>query len=118
MPDKDSKLALQAVKRSNRQRVLLNIPVRVGRRQGTLIDLSEAGILATHGGVLKNGSPVEVSFTWDGAMFTLACRVESCTVVGLGGDGDDTGGPIYASRIFFTRVPDDARAFINRMLAG
>lgn len=116
MPGKEPKLNLQAVRRSNRQRALLNVPVRVGRRAGTLVDISETGILATHGGMLRNGSAIEVTFTIEGETHTIPCRVESCTVVGLGGDGDDTGGTIYASRIFFTRVPDEARALIRRLL--
>src|SRR5687767_426793 len=93
------KLQMNAVRRSNRFRVIMNLPLKLGRKDGTLVDISEAGVLATHAGVLQTGSTIEISFVHEGERFVSAAKVETCTVVGLGaGPG---GATLYASRLFF-----------------
>lgn len=113
MPDK---LAMSAVRRSNRFRVIMNLPLKLGWKSGTLVDISEAGVLATHTGVLKTGSIIEISFTHDGQRFISNAKVETCTVVGLGaGPG---GATLYASRLFFTDLSDEARQILDALVGS
>jgi hypothetical protein len=110
------KLAMSAVRRSNRFRVIMNLPLKLGWKAGTLVDISEAGILATHAGVFKVGSTLEISFTHDGRQFVGTARVETCTVVGLGaGPG---GATLYASRLFFTNLTDSAKEILDSLVGA
>lgn len=113
MPDK---LAMSAVRRSNRFRVIMNLPLKLGWKAGTLVDISEAGILATHAGVLKTGAPIEISFIHEGQQFVASAKVETCTVVGLGaGPG---GATLYASRLFFTNLTDGAKQILDSLVGS
>lgn len=110
------KLAMSAVRRSNRFRVIMNLPLKLGWKDGTLVDISEAGVLATHTGVLKTGATIEISFTVDGERFVAPAKVETCTVVGLGaGPG---GATLYASRLFFTDLSDEAKQILNELVGS
>ena len=107
---------MNAVRRSNRFRVIMNLPLKLGWKSGTLVDISEAGILATHAGVLQTGSTIEISFVHDGQQFSANARVETCTVVGLGaGPG---GATLYASRLFFTNLTDGARRILESLVGS
>jgi hypothetical protein len=108
------KLAMSAVRRSNRFRVIMNLPLKLGWKDGTLVDISEAGVLATHSGVLKTGATIEISFVHEGQRFVAAAKVETCTVVGLGaGPG---GATLYASRLFFMNLSDSAKAILATLV--
>ena len=110
----EKQLHMNAVRRSNRFRVIMNLPLKLGWKEGTLVDVSEAGVLATHAGVLKTGSTIEISFTVDGERFVAPARVETCTVVGLGaGPG---GATLYASRLFFNHLSDSAREILLALI--
>jgi len=110
------KLAMNAVRRSNRFRVIMNLPLKIGWKPGTLVDISETGILATHTGVLKTGSTVEISFTHEGQRFVANSKVETCTVVGLGaGPG---GATLYASRMFFIDLTDEAKQILESLVGS
>ena len=107
---------MNAVRRSNRFRVIMNLPLKIGWKPGTLVDISETGILATHTGVLKTGSTVEISFTHEGQRFVANSRVETCTVVGLGaGPG---GATLYASRMFFIDLTDEAKQILASLVGS
>ncbi|HET8796498.1 MAG TPA: hypothetical protein VFO89_02350 [Thermoanaerobaculia bacterium] len=108
------KLALDAVRRSNRFRVLLNVPLRLGLRSGTLVDISNAGILATHTGMLKTGSSVEIGFVYEEERFQAIAEVASCTVVGLG--AGEAGATLYASRLYFTHMTEASRKILATMI--
>ena len=108
-------LKMDAVRRSNRFRVMMNVPLRIGIKQATLVDISTTGVLATHTGHLQTGSVVEISFTRDGKKFAASARVASCTVVGLGaGEG---GATLYASRLYFVNLPEESRKMLEEMIA-
>ena len=108
------KLAMSAVRRSNRFRVIMNLPLKLGRKDGTMVDISEAGILATHAGILQTGATIEISFNHDGQRFVAPAKVETCTVVGLGaGPG---GATLYASRLFFQNLPDGSRQILQALV--
>lgn len=110
------KLAMDAVRRSNRFRVIMNVPLRIGHRQATLVDISTTGILATHSSVLKTGAMVDIVFTHDERKFNAQAKVASCTVVGLGaGEGGST---LYASRLFFVNLGDAERKMLEDMVGA
>ncbi|HEX8252858.1 MAG TPA: hypothetical protein VF846_06915 [Thermoanaerobaculia bacterium] len=109
-----TKLHMNVVRRSNRFRVIMNLPLKLGRKDGTLIDISEAGVLATHAGVLETGATIEISFVQDGERFVASAKVETCTVVGLGaGPG---GATLYASRLFFKNLSESAKRILERVV--
>ena len=109
-------LRMSVVRRSNRFRVLMNLPLKLGRKDGTLVDISTTGVLATHAGVLQTGAKIEISFTHENRRFVSEAKVETCTVVGLGaGPG---GATLYASRLFFTNLTDDAKSILDSLLGA
>jgi hypothetical protein len=108
------KLAMSAVRRSNRFRVIMNLPLKLGWKDGTLVDISEAGVLATHSGVLKTGATIEISFVHAGQRFVASAKVETCTVVGLG--AGPAGVTLYASRLFFTNLSDESRQILASVI--
>ena len=105
---------MDAVRRSNRFRVIMNVPLRIGLKQATLVDISTTGILATHSGMLKSGSTVEISFVHEEKKFSAQAKVASCTVVGLG--AGEQGSTLYASRIYFLNLSDDSRQMLESMV--
>lgn len=108
------KLAMSAVRRSNRFRVIMNLPLKLGRKDGTMVDISEAGILATHAGILQTGATIEISFVHEEQRFTASAKVETCTVVGLGaGPG---GATLYASRLFFKDLSESSRRILETLV--
>lgn len=110
------KNAMDAIRRSNRFRVIMNVPLRIGLKQATLVDISTTGILATHPGTLKTGATVDISFTHEGAKFAGQATVVSCTVVGLGaGEG---GATLYASRLFFVNLPEHEKKMLEEMVGA
>jgi hypothetical protein len=109
-------LRMSVVRRSNRFRVLMNLPLRIGRKDATLVDISTTGVLATHVGVLQTGAKVEISFTHENRRFVSEAKVETCTVVGLGaGPG---GATLYASRLFFTKLSDEAKEILEALVGA
>jgi len=107
---------MDSIRRSNRFRVIMNVPLRIGHKQATLVDISTTGILATHSSMLKTGATVEISFTHDEKKFLAQAKVASCTVVGLGaGEG---GATLYASRLYFVGLPDNERKMLEDMVGA
>lgn len=109
------KISMDAVRRSNRFRVIMNVPLRIGLKQSTLVDISSTGILATHSGMLKAGAIVEISFTYETKKFVSPARVITCTVVGLG--AGEAGATLYATRLFFENMPEPSRVLLEAMVA-
>ncbi|HET8773712.1 MAG TPA: PilZ domain-containing protein [Thermoanaerobaculia bacterium] len=108
------KNAMDAIRRSNRFRVIMNVPLRIGLKQATLVDISTTGVLATHSGTLKTDSTVQISFTHEGQKFAAQAKVASCTVVGLG--AGEAGATLYASRLYFENLPDPERKMLEDMV--
>lgn len=107
---------MDAIRRSNRFRVIMNVPLRIGLKQATLVDISVAGILATHAGMLKSGSTVDISFEREGRKFAAQAKVASCTVVGLG--AAEAGATLYASRLYFVNLSDEARSILEALVGS
>jgi hypothetical protein len=94
----------------------MNLPLKLGWKPGTLVDISETGVLATHTGVLKTGSSVDISFVHDGKPCAATAMVETCTVVGFGaGPG---GATLYASRMFFNDLSDSSKEILDSLLGS
>lgn len=73
------------------------IPVRLGRKEGLLVEIDNAGARVRHSGALKLGGEVQLSFTAAGEVFVASSRVLACRVVGLGlGEGGST---LFESRL-------------------
>lgn len=106
---------MDVVRRSNRFRVVMNLPLRIGLKNATLVDISTTGILATHTGMLKSGSTVDISFTYQNEKFAGQAKVASCTVVGLG--AGEAGATLYASRMYFLTLTDESRKLLERLVA-
>ena len=109
------KITLNAIKRSSRYRVMLNVPVKLGLKDGTLVDVSAAGALVTHPGALKTGSESDMTFTYGDKRFAGKVKVASCSVVGLG--AGQRGETLYASRLYFTdQLPEESRQIVDAIL--
>ena len=107
---------MDAIRRSNRFRVIMNVPLRIGLKQATLVDISTTGILATHSGMLKADATVDISFTHDDRKFAAQAKVVSCTVVGLG--AGESGATLYASRLYFTNLGEAERKLLEDMVGA
>jgi c-di-GMP-binding flagellar brake protein YcgR len=105
---------MDAIRRSNRFRVIMNVPLRIGLKQATLVDISTTGVLATHSGMLKTGATVEISFTHEDQKFAAQAKVASCTVVGLG--AGEAGATLYASRLYFVNLAETSRQMLESMV--
>ena len=104
------------IRRSDRFRVALSVPVRLGWKTGTLLDVSAVGLFVTHTGTLQVGAMVEVTFTAGSARFSGSLTVVSCNVIGLGtGEG---GATVYGTRLSFTRVSEESMRVIEGLLEG
>ena len=110
------KLAMDAIRRSNRFRVIMNVPLRIGLKQATLVDISTTGILATHSGMLKTDATVDIAFTHEDRKFAAQAKVASCTVVGLG--AGDAGATLYASRLYFLNLGEAERKLLEDMVGA
>jgi hypothetical protein len=103
-----------AMRRSNRYRVVINIPVRLGLKDGTLVDVSQVGALVTHGGALSIGYHTNMTFMHNGRKFAGPVTVQYCNVVGIGAAAD--GGTLFASRVYFSDLSEDALQIIEAIL--
>ena len=110
-----SKIEMDVVKRSNRFRVALNVPLRIGIKPATLVDISTKGILATHTGIMETGSTVEISFKYNGATFNASAKISACTVVGLG--AGEKGRTLYASKMYFVNLTPQSRLLLESVVA-
>src|SRR6266702_2708680 len=84
-------------RRSRRLRLPSHLPVRIGRRDGLLVDLSTRGARVRHSGSLELGSEIRLSFVYDQTRFSATARVLASRVVGFG--AVDGRGTSYESRI-------------------
>jgi len=109
------KIALNAVRRSSRFRVPISRPVKIGLKDGTLVDVSSANAFVTHPAPLKVGSEVTMTFDFSGRRFTGRLKVGSCGVVGRQSQSGET---LYASRLYFTELPEESQSIIEEILTA
>lgn len=89
-------------------------PVRLGRTDGVLIDISERGARVRHLAAVRRGETVRLALEWQGERFAAQAEVLASRVVSMGNGA----GTIYDSRLRFLSMPDDAREILTRTLAG
>lgn len=96
---------------SGRHRVVLTVPVRLGRFDGTLVDISTGSARVTHASALKVGFEMPISFVANGEKFTAVAKVTSCRVLGIGG------GTVFESRLAYVDLPEESRQLLERLTA-
>ena len=101
-------------RRSRRLRLPSHLPVRVGRRNGILVDLSSRGARVRHSGSLELGSEVRLSFESGEERFTAVARVLASRVIGFG----TADGTSFESRISFGDLSEEMVDLVKRLLAG
>lgn len=80
----------------------LPLPVRLGRKDGILVEIDRSGARIRHSGALKLGGEAQLSFVAGGEVFTAASQVLACRVVGLGlGEGGST---LFESKVQFSEA--------------
>jgi hypothetical protein len=91
----------------------ISFPVRLGRKEGLLVEIDGAGARVRHTGPLKLGGEAQLAFSLAGEVFVAASRVLSCRVAGLGlGEG---GATLFESRLRFDEAKGDA---VERLLGA
>lgn len=100
---------------SGRHRVPLSVPVRLGRTDGTLVDVSTGSMRVTHPSALKVGAELPVSFVANNEKFTATVRVTWCRVSTLK-DGEK-GGTLFESRLVYVDLPDASKEMLDRLTA-
>lgn len=104
-----------AVKRrmSGRFRAVVELPARLGRKDGTLVDVSRGSARVRHAGALDVGTVAQLSFRSPHGDFTGTATVLSCRVVGQSGDGSTQ----FESLVRFSNVGTEGNAILDRVVA-
>ena len=99
---------------SQRMRLIVGLPVRLGRKEATLVEISRGGARVRHTGLIKTDTDLIMSFMSGPDRFVANARVLSSRVVGLGaGEG---GGTLVETVVRFTHTPAESLATIELML--
>jgi hypothetical protein len=105
---------LDRKQQSQRLRLVVGLPVRLNRLDGTLVDIGRGGARVRHSGALKVGTELQLSFLSGTEKFTATARVISCRVVGLGHDEKT----MYETSLRYAQVPDESRLIIEQMMSS
>lgn len=102
-----------AADRRRTPRLQLNavVPVRIGRGEGTLADISARGARVRHRMAVGRGTVIRLTFAWQQQNFAASAEVLSSRIVALGG-------PTYESRLHFTVVPHESEKVLRHVLAS
>jgi hypothetical protein len=101
-------------RQSRRMRLVIGLPVRVGRRDGTLVEISRGGARVRHVTAVKADSEVTLTFNSNGDRFAATGRVLSSRVVGLGtGEG---GATMFETILRYTQISAESLAIVEQML--
>lgn len=100
-------------RRSGRFEPLMQIPARVGRRDGVVLNVSHRGARVRHPGSLKPNELVDLAFPFSDGQFFSRARVLSCRVVPL---KDPAGVLVYESRFAFVNPSPEAMALLEKLL--
>ena len=92
----------------------IEIPARVGRKDGTLVELDRCGARVRHTGALKLGGELQLSFKCGGEVFAAVSQVLACRVVGLG--LGESGSTLFESKLNFT--DEAARDWAERLIGS
>lgn len=100
-------------RRSGRFEPIIQIPARVGRRDGVVLNLSHRGARIRHAGSLKVNELVDLAFPCAGGQFASRARVLSCRAVPL---KDPKGAMVFESRFAFVNASPEAVALVDKFL--
>ena len=90
----------------------LDLPARLGRKDGMLVEFDRCGARVRHSGALKLGGELQLSFKLGSEVFAAISQVLACRVVGLGlGEGGST---LFESKLNFTE--ERAREIAERLM--
>ena len=95
-------------------RLIVGLPVRVGLREGTLVEISRGGARVRHTGMMRTATDVVLTFESAGDQFMANGRVLSSRVVALG--AGERGGTQFETILRFTHISAEALATIEQML--
>lgn len=101
---------------SQRLRLVVGLPVRLNRVDGTLIDIGRGGARVRHAGALKVGTEMQFSFLSGTEKFTATARVISCRVVGLG--AGEKGQTLFETSLRYAQVPAESMLIIEQMMSS
>ena len=100
-------------RQSGRFEPVIQIPARVGRRDGVVLNLSHRGARVRHHGSLKVNEVIDLAFPCAGAQFASRARVLSCRAVPL---KDPSGAMVFESRFAFANPSPEALALLEKVL--
>lgn len=101
-------------RQSRRMRLIVGLPVRLGRREGTLVEISRGGARVRHIGIMKTETDVMLAFVSGTDQFMANAHVLSSRVVALGtGPG---GATLFETVLRFTHIPAESLATVEQML--
>lgn len=104
----------QERRQSRRMRLVVGLPVRLGRRDGTLIEISRGGARVRHTGSCKTDSEVMLVFESGRDRFMANGHVLSSRVVSLG--GGEGGATLFETVVRFTHMPAESLTTIEQLL--
>ncbi len=98
---------------SGRFQPVIEIPARIGRREGVVLNVSHRGARVRHSGSLKVAELIDIAFPCAGGRFSSRARVLSCRVTPIK-DGD--GALLFESRVAFASPSAEALALLEKCL--
>ena len=98
---------------SGRFEPVMQIPARVGKRDGVVLNVSHHGARVRHPGSLKPSEVIVLTFPCAGAQFSSRARVLSCRAVPL---KDPNGQIVFESRFVFANPSAEAMALLEELL--
>jgi hypothetical protein len=100
-------------RRSGRFEPVMQIPARVGRRSGFVMNVSHRGARVRHPGALKPSEVVDLAFPCAGGQFFSRARVLSCRAMPI---KDADGNMVFESRFAFVNPSAEGMALLEEML--
>jgi hypothetical protein len=91
----------------------MQIPARVGRRNGVVMNVSHRGARVRHPGSLKPSEIVDLAFPCAGGQFASRARVLSCRAMPI---KDAEGQMVFESRFAFANPSPEAMALLDEYL--
>ena len=98
---------------SGRFEPVIQIPAKVGRRDGVVLNVSHRGARVRHPGSLTPNQVVELAFPCSGGQFSSRARVLSCRAVPI---RDAAGQMVFESRFAFANPSPEALALLEKLL--
>lgn len=100
-------------RRSGRFEPPVQIPARVGRRNGVVLNVSHRGARVRHPGALKPSETIDLAFALGEGQFLSRARVLSCRAMPL---KDENGQMVFESRFAFANPSPEAMALLDEYL--